>query len=64
MEKGFCIAHILDIVSACEAWFTFVFRAHEHRAVGSSGERSYRLSWVFPFGTALPSPLYLDYITD
>ena len=33
MEKGFCIAHILDIVSACEVWFTFVFRAHEHRAV-------------------------------
>ena len=30
-----------------------------HRAVGSWGWRSYRLSWVFPFGTALPSPFVL-----
>ena len=36
-ESGFCILRILDIFSACEVWFTFVFRTQEHRAVGSSG---------------------------
>ena len=34
---GFCILRILDIFSACEVWFTFVYRKQEHLAVGSSG---------------------------
>ena len=54
-ESGFCILRILDIFSACEVWFTFVFRTQEHRAVGSSVTRSYSLSWAPTFRGRLAS---------
>lgn len=48
-ESGFCILRILNIFSACEVWFTFIFRKQEHLAVGSSVTRSYSLSWASTF---------------
>ena len=36
MEIGFCIVHSSHILSAWGVWFTFVYRKHEHLAVGSS----------------------------
>ena len=53
---GFCSRHIPNIVSACGVWFTFVSRYTYTPCGRVMGQRSYGLSWVFPFGTALPSP--------
>ena len=54
--NGFCILRILDIVSACEVWFTFIYRKQEHLAVGSSGQGLTRSHGHPPFVVALPSP--------
>ena len=56
-EVGFCILRILDIVSACEVWFKFIYRKQEHLAVGSSGQgltrshghRTFRGCLALPF---------------
>lgn len=55
-EYGFCILRILDIFSACEVWFTFVYRKQEHLAVGSSGNGLTYSRGVPLFAVALPSP--------
>ena len=54
-ESGFCILRILDIVSACEVWFTFIYRIQEHHAVGS-WDRGLTDSRGSLFRVALPSP--------
>ena len=59
-----CILRILDILSACEVWFKFIFRTQEHRAVEDfvikdlhdSRGSCLRLLPRIPH-------LYLDYIT-
>jgi hypothetical protein len=55
-EMRYCIVHNPLLLQPLGHWFTFISRKYEHLAVGSWGWRSYRLSWVFPFGTASPSP--------
>ena len=56
MENGFCILRILDIFSACEVWFTFVYRKQEHLAVGSSEQGLTRSRGHPHFVVALSSP--------
>lgn len=54
---GFCILRILDIFSACEVWFTFIYRKQEHLAVGSSGNGLTCSRGHPPFVVASPSPV-------
>ena len=54
--SGFCSRYIPNIVSARGVWFTLIYRNTYTPCGRIVGQRSYRLSWVFPFGTALPSP--------
>lgn len=52
----YCIAHNPLLLQPLGHWFTFIFRAREHRAVWVTEERSYWLTWALPFGIAFPSP--------
>lgn len=60
---GFCILRILDIVSACEVWFTLIFRKQEHLAVGSWGRGLIDSRGSFPLGLPYPRLLYPYCIT-
>ena len=63
--SGFCILRILDIVSACEVWFTFIFRKQEHLAVEDFVVEVLHDSHGSTLALRLPRipHLYLDYIT-
>ena len=52
----YCIVHNPLLLQPMRHWFTFIFRKHEHLAVGSSGRGLTRSRGRPPFVVALPSP--------
>ena len=57
----YCIAHNPILLQPMGHWFTFIYRAREHRAVWVTGERSYWLTWALPFGIASPLTTFILY---